>query len=334
MSIQNNPHDGFGVQQIGFPAQPAGPGEVQSDPLREPPDASAGRHPELVKDTTTASFTADVIEESRRQPVLVDFWAPWCGPCKQLTPVLERAVGEAGGSVKLVKMNIDEHPGIAGQLGIQSIPAVIAFKDGRPVDGFMGAIPESQVRDFIQRIGGDARGRSRIEEAMAAARDAAAHDDWTAAAQIYASVLQDAPDRFDVIAGLAEAVFGAGDVVNAKEILAGLPEDKDDDPAFSAIRAKIALAEQTDALGDPAELLRRLENDSQDHQARFDLAILQNARGQRDEAADNLLTIIQADRSWKEDGARTQLLQFFNAWGIGDMATLAARRKLSSLLFS
>ncbi|MGN6769208.1 MAG: thioredoxin [Rhizobiaceae bacterium] len=288
---------------------------------------------DMVKDTTTATFAADVIQESRNQPVLVDFWAPWCGPCKQLTPSLEKAVREAKGAVKLVKMNIDEHPTIAGQLGIQSIPAVIAFRDGQPVDGFMGAIPESQVRDFIAKLGGGSAGAG-IEEALAAATEARRQGSTDAAREIYSAVLAEAPDNIEALAGLADLLFEAGETGKATEILAAVPADKAEQPAIAAIRAKIAMAEQVKEIGDPAELERRLAADPKDHQARFDLALIQNAMGKREEAADNLLAIVKADRTWKDDGARAQLLQFFEAWGMTDEATLSARRKLSSVLFS
>jgi putative thioredoxin len=288
---------------------------------------------DLVKDTTTATFAADVIQESRNQPVLVDFWAPWCGPCKQLGPVLEKAVHEARGTVKLVKMNIDEHPTIAGQLGIQSIPAVIAFRDGQPIDGFMGAIPESQVRDFIAKLGGGSA-KAGIEEALAAAAEARQQGDTDMAREIYTAVLAEAADNVDALAGLADLLFEAGETGKASDLLAGVPADKAEQPAIAAVRAKIAMAEQVKEIGDPAELERRLAADPKDHQARFDLAMIQNAMGRREEAADNLLAIIKADRTWKDDGARAQLLQFFEAWGMTDEATLSARRKLSSLLFS
>jgi len=288
---------------------------------------------DLVKDTTTATFTADVIQESRNQPVLVDFWAPWCGPCKQLGPTLEKMVHEARGAVRLVKMNIDEHPTIAGQLGIQSIPAVIAFRDGQPVDGFMGAIPESQVRDFITKLGGGSAAAG-IEEALAAAAEARQQGDTDMAREIYSAVLAEAQDNVEAVAGLAELLFEAGETGKASDLLAGVPDDKAEQPAIAAIRARIAMAEQVKEIGDPAELERRLAADPKDHQARFDLAMIQNAMGRREEAADNLLAIVKADRTWKDDGARAQLLQFFEAWGMTDEATLSARRRLSSLLFS
>ncbi|WP_421915472.1 thioredoxin [Mesorhizobium sp.] len=288
----------------------------------------------VIKDTTTAAFAADVIQESRRQPVLVDFWAPWCGPCKQLTPQLEKAVKAAGGKVKLVKMNIDDHPSIAGQLGIQSIPAVIAFKDGQPVDGFMGAIPESQINEFINKVGGKGNGAPQVADALAAAAEARTAGDAQTAADIYDAILAQAPDTIEAIAGLGDLLFEAGDIEGAESLLATAPEAKKDAPALAALRAKMALAAQAASLGNPAEFERRLADNPGDHQARFDLAMIQNAHGDRTAAADNLLAIIKADRGWNDDGAKTQLLQFFEAWGMTDEATLAARRKLSSLLFS
>lgn len=290
---------------------------------------------DLVKDTTTATFAADVIQESRRQPVLVDFWAPWCGPCKQLTPQLEKAVKAAGGKVRLVKMNIDDHPSVAGQLGIQSIPAVIAFKDGQPVDGFMGAIPESQITQFIQKVGGKGGGGApQITEALAAAAEAREAGDTQTAADIYDAILEQSPETMEAIAGLGEILFEAGDSQGAEAMLAKAPEDKKDAPALAALRAKMTLAAEAAALGNPAEFERRLAANPNDHQARFDLAMVQNARGERMQAADNLLAIVRADRTWNDDGARAQLLKFFEAWGMTDEATLSARRKLSSLLFS
>lgn len=288
-----------------------------------------------VKDVTTASFSADVLQESRRQPVLVDFWAPWCGPCKQLAPVLEKVVREAGGRVKLVKMNIDEHPGVAGQLGIQSIPAVIAFKNGQPVDGFMGAVPESQIRQFIGKlVGKDGAPAAGVAEALAAAKQAVEAGDLQGAAQLFDAVLAEAPDNGEAIAGLAGLLFDAGDIEGAREVLAMLPEGVKEPAPVAALKARMKLADEAAKLGDPKALERRLAADPGDHQARFDLAMIQNAKGERQEAADNLLAIVKADRQWREDGARAQLLRFFEAWGMTDPVTLATRRKLSSLLFS
>ena len=295
-----------------------------------PASAPAG----LIKDTTTAAFSTDVIQESRRQPVLVDFWAPWCGPCKQLTPIIEKAVNAAGGRVKLVKMNIDEHPSIAGQLGIQSIPAVIAFKDGQPVDGFMGALPETQVAAFIERVAGKGAPGGQLADALAAAKEAREAGDAQTAADIYSAVLEQAPDNIDAIAGLAELLFEAGDSAAAEQILATAPDDPKAASALAGIRSRIALAAEAAELGDAAEFEKRLAANPRDHDARFDLAMIQNARGDRMAAAENLLEIVRADRTWRDDGARAQLLKFFEAWGMADDATLSARRRLSSLLFS
>ena len=289
---------------------------------------------DLIKDTTTANFTADVIKESRQQPVLVDFWAPWCGPCKQLTPVLEKAVNAAGGRVKLVKMNIDEHPSIAGQLGIQSIPAVIAFKDGQPVDGFMGAVPETQINDFIDKLAGPDDGAAALDEAMAAAAQAREMGDLNSAIQLYSTVLEHDPAHAEAAAALADILFDAGNVPAAQSVLDGIPADKSDAPAVAAIRTKMRLAREAAELGDPSEFERRLAANPKDHQARFDLALIQNAQGDRMAAADSLLEIVKADRAWEDDKARSQLVTFFEAWGPTDEVTLAARRKLSSLLFS
>lgn len=300
-------------------------------------DSAAGTEVQAasaVKDVTTASFPADVIQESRRQPVLVDFWAPWCGPCKQLAPALEKVVAEARGRVKLVKMNIDEHPAIAGQLGIQSIPAVIAFRDGQPVDGFMGAIPESKIREFVARIGGDGGAAAAAAEALAAASELVAEGDLQGAAQVYAAILQEESGNLEAIAGLAGLLVDAGDLNAARDVLERAPEGKGEAPELAAVAARIALAEQTAQLGDAAELERRLGENPKDHQARFDLALIQNAAGDREAAADGLMAIMRADRSWQDDAARLQLLKFFEAWGMTDPATLSARRKLSSLLFS
>ncbi|WP_439271304.1 thioredoxin [Pseudochrobactrum sp. HB0163] len=293
---------------------------------------------ELVKDTTTAAFVQDVINESRNQPVLVDFWAPWCGPCRQLAPLIENAVKAAQGAVRLVKMNIDDHPAIAGQLGIQSIPAVIAFVNGQPVDGFMGALPESKIKEFIDKLArnaGSAGGmQAAIDEALANAQDMCAHGESAEAAQIYAAVLQNAPDNVIALAGLAGCYLDTGALDKVREVLANVPEKQKDDPQIRAIEARLALAEQVAHLGNPAELQARLAADPDDYQARFDLAMIANALDKREEAVEGLLAIMKADRTWNDDGARKQLLQFFEAWGFKDPATLSGRRKLSSLLFS
>ena len=285
----------------------------------------------LIKDATTASFGADVIAESARQPVLVDFWAPWCEPCKQLAPILEKTVKAAGGKVKLVKMNIDEHPEIPGRLGVRSIPAVIAFQRGQPVDGFMGALPEREVKGFIERLAGpieDDADRLAEAEALAAAGDG------EGAAELYAAILAEKPGDPAAVAGLAKFFISAGEIESAKKVLASVAAGGERDTAIIAAKAALDLAEQAAAVGDSSELEQRLAADPEDHQARFDFAILLNAQNRREEAAAELLTIIKRDRSWNDDGARKQLLQFFDAWGPMDPATVSARKKLSTLLFS
>ncbi|CAH1679230.1 Thioredoxin [Hyphomicrobiales bacterium] len=294
---------------------------------------TSGQADSLVKDTTTSDFRQDVIAESMRQPVLVDFWAPWCGPCKQLGPVIEKAVSAAQGKVKLVKLNIDEHPQIPGQLGIQSIPAVVAFSRGQPADGFVGALPESQVKAFIERLVGPL-GPGPIAELLDMADELAAAGDAAGAAGLYAEALAQEPDNARAIAALAKLHVELDDLEGARRFLDMVPDDKANDPAIAAARAALELAEQAASLGDLAEFEQRLAANPLDHQARFDLAVALNAKGKREEAADHLLDIIRRDRNWNDDGARKQLLQFFEAWGPMDEATLAGRRRLSSVLFA
>jgi putative thioredoxin len=287
----------------------------------------------LVKETTTQAFVKDVIEESKRQPVLIDFWAPWCGPCKQLTPVLEKVVRAAKGKVKLVKMNIDDHPAIPGQMGIQSIPAVIAFVNGQPADGFMGALPESQVVAFLERLTKDKLGGA-AQDLLKLAEAAFAEHDPAGAAEIYAELLAEDPGNVAALAGLARSYFETGAIDKAKQILSQVPEAKRSDPAVAAVRSAIELAEQAAALGPVAELENKVAADPLDHQARFDLALAYNSKGQRAEALDNLIEIVRRDRKWNEDGARKQLVQLFEAWGPTDEATVAGRKRLSSILFA
>jgi putative thioredoxin len=288
---------------------------------------------EVVVDTTTQTFMKDVIEESKRQPVLVDFWAPWCGPCKQLTPILEKAVKAAKGAVKLAKMNIDEHPAIPGQMGIQSIPAVIAFVNGQPADGFMGALPESQVNAFLERL---TKGKAGTEskDLLKAADEALAANNPAAAADIYAQLLTEDGGNVTALAGLARCYVQTGALEQAKQTLAMVPEAKRSDTAVAATRAALELAEQAKSAGPVDELERKVAADPLDHQARFDLAVALNAKGKRAEAVNHLIDIVKRDRKWNEDGARKQLVQFFEAWGPTDEATIDGRRRLSSILFS
>jgi putative thioredoxin len=286
----------------------------------------------LVVDTTSQGFVKDVIEESRRRPVLVDFWAPWCGPCKTLGPVIEKLVRAAKGKVKLVKMNIDEHPAIPGQLGIQSIPAVFAFVNGQPVDGFVGALPEGQVKAFIDRLIGPVGGDTA--ELVKAAEEALKSGAAAKAAEMFAHILAEEPENPQALAGLARCHVAAGNLEPARATLALVPKEKANDPAVSAARAALELAEQAKNVGDAAPLEAKLAANPLDHQARFDLALALNARGNRRAALDHLIEIVKRDRKWNDDGARKQLLQFFEAWGVNDEATIEGRRRLSLLLFA
>ena len=290
---------------------------------------------DLIKETTTQTFVADVIEASRKVPVLVDFWAPWCGPCKQLTPVLEKVVKAARGAVRLVKMNIDDYPEVAGQLGVQSIPAVFAFKNGQPVDGFMGALPESQVNAFIQRLlgpgaaAGDA-GTTGLEDAKAAFEAG----DIGGAAAGFAAVLQADPESVDAVAGLAKCYIAAGDFVRAEQTLALVPPAKQTAEAYVSAKAALELAKKAGPKPDIAALEQAVAAAPSDWDARFKLAIALNATGKRQAAMDQLFEIVRKDRVWNEDGARKQLIEFFEAWGAKDPLTLAGRQRLSSLLFA
>jgi len=287
----------------------------------------------VIVETTTQNFIKDVIEESKRQPVLVDFWAPWCGPCKQLTPILEKAVKSAKGKVKLAKMDIDKHPDIPGQMGIQSIPAVIAFANGQPVDGFMGALPEAQVIAFLERV---TKGKIGAEEKdlLKEADAALAAGNAAEAANLYGQLLKEDSGNVAALAGLARCYVATGNLEQAKKTLAIVPEAKLNDAAVAAARAALELAEQAKSVGPIDELEKKVAADPLDHQARFDLAAALNAKGKRAEAADHLLAIVKRDRKWNEDGARKQLVQFFEAWGPTDPATVEGRKRLSSILFS
>ncbi len=289
---------------------------------------------DLIKDTTTQTFVKDVIEESKHQPVLIDFWAPWCGPCRQLTPILEKAVRAAKGKVKLVKMNIDEHPQIPGQMGIQSIPAVIAFADGRPADGFMGALPESQVNAFIEKLTKGMPGPASVTDLLKEAETVLAEGDTSTAASIYAEILQEDSTNIAALAGLARCYVETDAIEQAKQTLSMIPEAKRGEAAVKAVQAAIELAEQAKSLGPLTELEQKLSANPLDHQARFDLAVALNANGDRLNAANHLLDIVKRDRKWNDDGARKQLLQFFDAWGGADEATVEGRKRLSSILFS
>lgn len=295
--------------------------------------ASAAGSDGLIKDTTLQGFMADVVQESMKQPVLVDFWAEWCGPCKQLTPVIEKAVRAAGGKVKLVKMDIDKYPQVAGQLGVQSIPAVFAFSKGQPVDGFMGALPESQVKAFIERIVGPV-GPDSTEMMLEEAEALLVAGDAIAASRLFAQVYEADAENVKAIGGLARCAIAAGELEQARTTLSLAPPAKANDPAITAAAAALDVAEKAAALGDLGGLVAAIEADPKNHKARFDLALGLAAAGKREEAIEHLLEIVRRDRKWEEDGARKQMVTFFEAWGPMDEATILGRRKLSSILFS
>jgi putative thioredoxin len=288
----------------------------------------------LIKDSDTKRFMVDVIEASRKAPVLVDFWAPWCGPCKQLTPTLEKVVRQANGKVRLVKINVDENQQLAGQLRIQSIPTVYAFVDGQPVDAFMGALPESQVKQFVDRVGGQGGFAEELETAVAAGREAVVEKDYATAAQIFAQVLQVDRENVGALAGLARCQIETGDLDNAKATLALVPPAKASDPEVLSVKASLDLALNPVDLSEIGALARAIEKDPEDHQSRYDLAVALAGAGRREEALEHLLAIVRKKRDWNDDAARKQLVKFFEAWGPKDDLTLQGRRKLSSILFS
>jgi putative thioredoxin len=297
-----------------------------ADPTTTPDD--------LIKEGSDAAFIRDVVEASKAQPVIVDFWATWCGPCRQLTPALEKAVRAAKGAVKLVKIDVDKNPAYAGQLRVQSIPTVYAFVNGQPVDGFQGAIPDSQIAAFIDRLtGGAAAEAPGIEQLLSLGEESLSLGDFGGAAQAFAEILAVEPDNVKAIAGLARVYLAGGDVDQARQTLSMIPADSTD-PSVQAVRAQLALADQTPASGATAELEARLKADPTDHQARFDLAGARAASGDLKGAVDDLLAIVAADRDWNDQAARKQLLTIFEAAGLSSEVARDGRRRLSSILFA
>jgi putative thioredoxin len=296
----------------------------------------------LIKDSTDRAFKADVIDASLEAPVLVDFWAPWCGPCRALTPAIEKVINEKAGKIRLVKINIDENPQIAGQLGVQSIPNVFAFAGGRPIDMFLGNMPEGEVRKFADRViaaagpGQPPAGsvEEEIKNAMAAAKEALDAGDLNTAAQVYGMVLQHQPDNAEAILGMARVYLKAGEAAQAQAIFDTVPEAARKGADYVSLGAELKLLGEAADLGAADELQRSLDKNPDDHQARFDLALALNADGKRAEAAEQLVALMKRDRTWQDDGARKKLLDFFEAWGAKDPATLKGRRLLSALLFS
>jgi putative thioredoxin len=289
---------------------------------------------DLVKDSDTKRFMQDVIEASRKVPVIVDFWAPWCGPCKQLGPMLEKVVKQAGGKVRLVKVNVDENQQLAAQMRVQSIPAVFAFVNGQPVDGFMGALPESQIKQFIDRLGGQGSAAEEIGAAVAAGNEALAQEDYQTAAQIFYQVLQADREHVGALAGLARCQIATGDLDNAEATLALVPPAKAADAEIAGARAALELARNPVDQSQTVALVAAIDRNPDDFQARLDLAVILNGAGEREAAIDQLLHIVRRKRDWNEDAARKQLVKFFEAWGPKDPMTILGRRKLSSLLFS
>ncbi|HEY3812122.1 MAG TPA: co-chaperone YbbN [Caulobacteraceae bacterium] len=287
---------------------------------------------DLIKDGADQTFMQDVVEESKKQPVIVDFWASWCGPCRQLGPNLEKAVKSANGAVKLVKVDIDKNPAFAGQLRVQSIPAVFAFADGQPVDFFQGNLPESDIKAFIGRLVGEA-GKSDIDRLLDLGRESVEVADMGGAAQAYAQALQLEPANVKAIAGLARVYLSGGDADQARQIAAMAPADSND-PEIQGVRAALELAGAQESHSDTAQFEQALARNPKDHQARFDLATALAAQNRFQEAADQLLRIVEQDREWNEQAARKQLLKIFDAAGPGAEVTRDGRRRLSSILFS
>ena len=286
-----------------------------------------------VVDSTTQTFVADVVDASMETPVIVDFWAPWCEPCKTIGPVLEKVVNAAQGKVKLVKVDIDQNQEIAMQMRIQSIPAVFAFKNGQPVDGFVGAQSESQIKSFVERLTGPI-GPTPVEQAMEQAGQALEAEDFNSAANIYAQVLKHAPEEMAAVAGMARCQLGLGDAAGARQILDAVDEKLAGHAEIEGARAALELAERSEESGDEAELRARLAADENDHQARYELATAHYAAARNEEAIDELLEIVRRERTWNEEAARQMLLQVFEALGSAHELSVGGRRKLSAILFA
>jgi putative thioredoxin len=313
-------------------------------PLARPPDTpgAATGTDDPVKDVSLANFMAEVIEASNERPIVVDFWAPWCGPCKQLGPILEKAVRAHKGAVRLAKIDIDKNQQIAQQMGVQSIPAVFAFFRGQPVDGFMGVQPEAQIKAWLDRLvkatgnvaGAGAADAPSVDAALKEAAEFLAAGDTPTAQGIYSSILDLEPSNATAYAGLLRCLIAIGDTDRAKQMLDNAPPDIAKDKSLDSVRTAIELAGQAAQSGSATELEAKLAQNPADHQARFDLALAHYAAGQKEQAVDQLLEIVRRARSWNEDTARKQLVKLFEAFGPTDPLTISARKRLSSILFS
>ncbi|HST91155.1 MAG TPA: thioredoxin [Brevundimonas sp.] len=287
---------------------------------------------DLIKEGSDAGFMADVIAASKEQPVLVDFWATWCGPCRTLTPMLEKAVRAAGGKVKLVKIDVDKNPAYAGQLRVQSIPTVYAFVNGQPVDGFQGAVPESQLKAFIEKLTGGESANSDVEQLLSLGEESLSLNDLGGAAQAFAQVLTLEPENEAAIAGMARVYLADGDVEQARQTIAMAPADAKN-AQVQSVRAQLALASSAPA-GPATELEARVAANPADHQARYDLSLAQASAGDLKGAVDSLLAIVAADREWNDQAARKQLLVVLEAAGASSDIARDGRRRLSSILFA
>jgi len=294
---------------------------------------------DVIKNVELATFMADVIEASNQSIIVVDFWAPWCEPCKQLGPILEKLIRSYNRTFRLAKIDIDKNPEIAQQLGVQSIPAVFAFFKGRPVDGFMGALPESQIKTWLERLL-KATGvkpepqEETFEEALKYASDFVAENNFAAAEEVYTEILVTNPEHPEAYAGLIRCFIAMGAIPEAEALLQKASEKLLKNKIFDSVRAALDLAVQTKQIQPTAELEKKIQQNPKDYQARFDLAMTCYAAGQKQEAVDHLLDIVKLNRAWNEDAARKQLVKFFEAFGAMDPITIAARKRLSSLLFS